>query len=132
MQNVKSASFRPSFYPLWRRTIIRRGGPHKLHVGCELKSKRERAHRLDFEKCQDAGPLRRILWRKQNFADGEIRMSKCDGRVIGPNLNQRGMLVHINRHWIVLHLGADAQIAENLPGKNPRFKGSVLPAENRT
>ena len=59
-------------------------------------------------------------------------MRESDHGVIGTHLDHRCLFIYVNRDGVVLHLGGNTKIAEDLPRKNPRFKRSVLLSQNRS
>src|SRR4029077_3423289 len=130
MQNVKRALGCPG--PFRRRPIIRWSRPHELHLWSEIKSQGQRTQRLNFKKCQRTPTIRGIVRGEENFAHGEDCVRKSDHRVIRPDFDKGALLVHVDRYRVILHVGMDAQIAEDLPRKNPRLERTVLCAQDRT
>src|ERR1700691_17701 len=110
--------------------MVGRRWPHALHLWSELKGERHRPHGFDLKECQNASPLGRTVWSKQNLPHGEIRVREGDGRVIRTHLDGGRLFVHVDGYGIVLHVSAYAQIAENFPWEDPCLEGTVLPAED--
>jgi len=127
MDDVEGTIF--LFDPFGRRIVIGGSRPHALHLGSELDGQVHRADGFDLKECKDAGAVRSIVGRKEDLADGEIGMGKCDGGVIGADLDESCLVVDIDRNGIILHVSSDAKIAENLPGKDPRFERTILVAK---
>src|SRR5580693_1583302 len=128
VQHIKSAGIR--FDPFRRRAIVGQSWPHAFHLGSEFESKRDRPQGLNLKECQNPCSVGCVVWRKKNFPQGKIRVREGDGRVIGPHLDHRRLLVHINGYGVVPHLRADAKVAKNLPWEDPCLERTVLPAQD--
>src|SRR5258708_28861747 len=127
MQHVESDVL--GFDPFWRRPIVRHGRPHALHLGSEVKSESDRAHRLNFKECQDSRAVGRMTRCKEDFSHCKDGMRKSDGCVVRTHFDHSRLLVHVYRHWIILYFGMNTEIAKNLPRENPSLKRTILCAK---
>ncbi len=124
VQDIKARL--PLFHPLGRRTVIGESRPHVLHLRREAEGERHGTNRFDLKIGQCAGAIGGVLGRKEDLADGEIRVRKRNDRVPRLYVDGGDLLIHVDGHGVVLHLRRNPHMAKNFPGEDPGLERSIL------
>ena len=103
--------------------------PHPAQLGSEAEGEFGGMKAVELEKDNGAGAGRSVCRREHDLADGKGDVGVGDDGAVGPDFDLCGLLVDVDGHGVVLNLGLDGEVAEDLCGQDPGLECAVLLAE---